>query len=187
MTVARTRSLGAVFAAAACATALSVTPAFQSGVRALMAEVSLVAGENVGWIMGGTGNPIPDQEYLNDVEAALPEPVLRIHLRGLETPEQFCPIVCSTAEPNLGFGDSVNIGVTDLHNVVGSAATEDDNVAVLGYSQSATVASQWMNELSRTTRQTWTTYTSRCSAIPTARSAAYWTVSSFPTASANTA
>ncbi len=47
MTVARTRTAGAVVAAAACATALTLTPAFQSGVRALMAEVSLVAGERL--------------------------------------------------------------------------------------------------------------------------------------------
>ena len=147
MTVARTRSLGAVFAAAACATALSVTPAFQSGVRALMAEVSLVAGESVGWIMGGTGNPIPDQDYLNDVEGLYLSQFSGYTFHSLETPEQFCPIVCSTTEQNLGFGDSVNIGVTDLHNVADQPLTEGDNVAVLGYSQSATVASQWMNEL----------------------------------------
>ena len=40
-------------AAAACATALSVTPAFQSGMRTLMAEVGLVANDAL--IMGGTG------------------------------------------------------------------------------------------------------------------------------------
>ena len=31
-----------------------------------MAEVGLVA--NDGWIMGGTGNPLPDPGYLNSVE-----------------------------------------------------------------------------------------------------------------------
>src|SRR5947209_4351608 len=145
--VARTRSLGAVSAAAACATALSVTPAFQSGVRALMAEVSLVAGENLGWIMGGTGNPIPDSEYLSDVEQLYLGQYSGYTFQGLETPEQFCPIVCTTVEPNLGFGDSVNVGVTELHNVVVPALNANDNVAILGYSQSAVVASQLMNQL----------------------------------------
>jgi hypothetical protein len=147
MTVARARSLGAVFTAAACATALSMTPAFQSGVRALIAEVSLVAGENLGWIMGGTGNPIPDQDYLSSVENLYLSQFSGYTFEGLETPEQFCPIVCSPNQPDLNFGDSVNVGVADLHGVADQALSDGDNVAVLGYSQSATVASQWMNEL----------------------------------------
>ena len=54
-------------AAAACAAVLSTTATFTSGVRALMAEVGLVS--NDGWIMGGTGNPIPDTDYVNSVES----------------------------------------------------------------------------------------------------------------------
>ena len=143
MTAVRTRSMGVVMAAAACATALSVTPAFQSGMRTLMAEVGLVA--NDGWIMGGTGNALPDSNYLNSVEQLyLPG---GYNYQALETPEQFCPIICSPDQPNLGFGDSVNIGVTDLHNAADQELTSGDHVSVLGYSQSATVASQWMNEL----------------------------------------
>ena len=66
MTVARTRAVGAVLTAAACVAVLSTTSAFQSGVRTLMAEVGLV--DNFGWIMGGTGNPVPDSQYLTNVE-----------------------------------------------------------------------------------------------------------------------
>ena len=143
MTAVRTRSMGVVMAAAACATALSVTPAFQSGMRTLMAEVGLVA--NDGWIMGGTGNALPDSNYLNSVEQLyLPG---GYNYQALETPEQFCPIICSPTQPNLSFGDSVNAGVTDLHNAADQELTSGDHVSVLGYSQSATVASQWMNEL----------------------------------------
>ena len=143
MTVARTRAVGAVVAAAACATTLSMTPAIQAGVRALMAEVSLLA--NDGLIMGGTGTPIPDQDYLNSVENLyLPA---GYNYQALETPEQFCPIVCDAGQPNLGFGDSVNVGAADLHDVVAPALNAGDSVSVLGYSQSATVASQLMNEL----------------------------------------
>lgn len=143
MTAVRTRSMGAVMAAAACATALSVTPAFQSGLRTLMAEVGLVA--NDGWIMGGTGNPIPDSNYIQSVEQLYLPP--GYNYLPLETPEQFCPIICSASQPNLSFGDSVNAGVTDLHNAADQELTIGDHVSVLGYSQSATVASQWMNEL----------------------------------------
>ena len=32
-----------------------------------MAEVGLVS--NDGWIMGGTGNPVPDTDYLSSVES----------------------------------------------------------------------------------------------------------------------
>jgi len=138
--IARTRALGAV---AACAAALSMAPAFQYGVRALLAEVGLVANE--GWIMGGTGNPIPDTEYLDSVEKLyLPA---GYNYQALETPEQFCPIVCNPSQPTLGFGDSVNAGATDLQNVVVPALNDGDKVSVLGYSQSATVASQVMNGL----------------------------------------
>jgi hypothetical protein len=142
MTVARTRTVSAVFAAAACVTALSMTPAFQSGVRALMAEVSLV--DNLGWIMGGTGNPTPDADYLSDVE--------QLYLPGgydyqpLTTPEQFCPIICGAGQP-LNFGDSVTAGVGALQGDPTHALDLGNNVAVLGYSQSATVATVWMNDL----------------------------------------
>ncbi|MDT5206190.1 MAG: hypothetical protein QOD34_2826, partial [Mycobacterium sp.] len=95
MTHTRTRTVSAVCAAAACVTALSMTPAFQSGIRSLMAEVGLVV--NDGWIMGGTGNPTPDADYLGDVE--------QLYLPGgydyhpLTTPEQFCPIICGAGQP----------------------------------------------------------------------------------------
>jgi PE-PPE domain len=146
MTVVRTRTVGAVLAAAACATALSMTPIFMSGVRALMAEVGLVAND-VGFIMGGTGNPIPDSSYLDSVESLYLSQFSGYNFEALETPEQFCPIVCLASQPDLGFGDSVNAGVVDLQGPVVNALNSGDGVAVLGYSQSATVASQLMNQL----------------------------------------
>jgi hypothetical protein len=143
MTAGRTRALSAVAAAAACAAAITVTPAFQAGVRALMAEVGLVA--NDGWIMGGTGNPIPDSNYLSSVEQLyLPS---GYSYQALETPEQFCPIICSPTQDNLNFGDSVGKGVDALNGDPTSALDAGNNVSVLGYSQSATVATVWMNDL----------------------------------------
>jgi hypothetical protein len=47
----------------------------------------------------------------------------------------------------LGFGDSVNAGVSDLNNVVVPALQGGNDVAVLGYSQSATIATVEMNDL----------------------------------------
>ncbi len=123
---------------------MTMTPAFQAGVRALIAEVGLVANE--GWIMGGTGNPIPDSNYLSSVENLyLPS---GYSYQALETPEQFCPIICSASQDNLNFGDSVGRGVDALNGAPTSALDAGTNeVSVLGYSQSATVATVWMNEL----------------------------------------
>ncbi|BBX48391.1 hypothetical protein GCM10009641_05630 [Mycobacterium cookii] len=120
-------------------TALAVTG--PSAVRALMADVGLLA--NDGLIMGGTGNPMPDQAYLNSVEGLYLSQYSGYNFEPVTTPEQFCPIECSAGQPDLGFGDSVNAGVGDLN----SAIVPGDNVSVLGYSQSATVATVEMNNL----------------------------------------
>ncbi|MGA7464931.1 PE-PPE domain-containing protein [Mycobacterium sp.] len=141
---ARNRWLAAAFSAAVLGTA-ALTVITPSGVRSLMAEVGLIAGD--GWIMGGTGNVIPDSAYLNSVEGLYLSQDSGYHFSGLETPEQFCPIICSASQPDLGFGDSVNAGVGDLNNVLVPDLQSGDDVAVLGYSQSAVVASQEMNDL----------------------------------------
>jgi PE-PPE domain len=155
MTVARTRAVGAVLTAAACVAVLSMTPAFQSGVRALMAEVGLVAGE--GWIMGGTGLPDPTAQYISEVEQLyLNSQVPGIDFGGLNTPEEFCPIVCFPApadDPSswssLEFGQSINTGVGILNQQIQDALATNPNAAlgVLGYSQSATIATAEMNNL----------------------------------------
>jgi hypothetical protein len=149
VTVVRTRAVGVVFAAAACAAVLSTTATFTSGVRALMAEVGLVS--NDGWIMGGTGNPIPDPDYVNSVESLylsqyLP-PNNDFGYLGLETPEQFCPIVCNGSQPDLNFGDSLTQGVLRLDQAIVPDLQAGNDVSVLGYSQSATLASIEMNDL----------------------------------------
>jgi hypothetical protein len=145
MTRVRVRSLGAVFSAAVLGTALAVVTPF--GVRSLVSEVKLIVNEDLGWIMGGTGNPTPDQDYLSSVERLYLGQYAGYNFEALETPEQFCPVVCSTGQPDLGFGDSVNAGAGDLQAVVVPALDDGNSVSVLGYSQSATDASQLMNQL----------------------------------------
>ena len=119
--------------------------AFPSEVKAIIAEARLLADE--GWIMSGTENPVPDQDYLNSVESLYLSQDSAYSFQGLTTPEQFCPIVCNASEPDLGFGDSVNQGVGDLNSVIVPALQGGNDVAVLGYSQSATVATVEMNDL----------------------------------------
>jgi PE-PPE domain len=121
--------------------------AFPSEVKAIIAEARLLA--NDGLIMGGTGDPVPDQDYLNSVESLYLSQYLTpsndYSYSALETPEQFCPIVCNASQPDLTFGESLNSGVTDLNNAI--LADAGNNVSVLGYSQSATVATIEMNDL----------------------------------------
>jgi hypothetical protein len=139
-----------VIACAAATGALSIGLwAFPSEVKALIAEAKLLADE--GFIMSGTGDPTPDSGYLSSVESLYLSRDLPsfndYSFQALTTPEQFCPIICNSGEPSLGFGDSVNAGVTDLNNAILGPLQSDNDVAVLGYSQSATVATVEMNDL----------------------------------------
>jgi hypothetical protein len=119
--------------------------AFPSEVKAIIAEARLLT--NDGLIMGGTVNPTPDQDYLNTVESLYLTPYSSYTFEPLTTPEQFCPIVCNASQPDLTFGESLNQGVIALNNAILGPLTAGDNVAVLGYSQSATVATVEMNDL----------------------------------------
>jgi hypothetical protein len=143
------RSPGYVLLAIVCVAVMGVmsimTSAFMVGVKAIIAEAKLLANE--GWIMSGTGVPTPDQNYLDSVESLYLSQFSNYTFFPLTTPEQFCPIVCNPSEPDLGFGDSVNQGVGDLNSVIVPALQGGNNVAVLGYSQSATIATVEMNDL----------------------------------------
>jgi hypothetical protein len=145
----RLRSPGYVLLAILCVAVMGVTSmmtsAFVFGVKAMIAEAKLLANE--GWIMSGTGVPTPDQDFLNSVEALYLTPFSSYSFEPLTTPEQFCPIICNSSEPNLGFGDSLNQGASDLNNVIVPALQGGNDVAVLGYSQSADVATIEMNDL----------------------------------------
>jgi len=147
----RLRSPGYVVLAMICAAVIvltsTMTSVFMSGMKAIIAEAKLLAND-VALIMGGTGNPIPDQEYVGDVESLYLGQFSNYTPEVVHTPEQFCPIVCNPAEPDLTFGQSVDQGVGDLNNAIDAAFQGGaTNVAVLGYSQSATVATVEMNNL----------------------------------------
>jgi PE-PPE domain len=150
MSALRLRSPVYVLLAISCVAIMGVmsmmTSAFVFGVKAIIAEARLLANE--GWIMSGTGVPTPDQDYLTSVEALYLTPFSSYSFEPLTTPEQFCPIICVSGEPSLTFGESVNQGVSELNSVIVPALTGGANdVSVLGYSQSATVATVEMNDL----------------------------------------
>ena len=147
MSMSRLRSPGYLLLAIVCVVGVlsMMTSAFVFGVKAIIAEAKLLADE--GWIMGGTGDPTPDSAYLSEVESLYLTQDSGYTFDALTTPEQFCPIECLSTEPDLGFGESLNQGVVDLNNVIVPALQGGNDVAVLGYSQSADVASIEMNDL----------------------------------------
>ena len=81
----------------------------------------------------------------------------------------------------------MSAGVGDLHDVVDQELTNGDHVSVLGYSQSATVAGQWMNELIAEHQDDLGNLHVTLLGDPTARSAASWTASNSQMASGNSA
>lgn len=145
-----TRALVAILSAAIVGVTALLTSVFVFGIQTLVAEVALLAGD-VGWIMSGTGVPTPPPDYISAVENLYLQPNLpdfgAYNLQPLTTPEQFCPFVCNPSEPYLTFGASVNQGVADLDAKIVPALQAGDNVAVFGYSQSATIATQEMDNL----------------------------------------
>jgi hypothetical protein len=154
----KARSPRTVPAAIICAAALGATSvlaaAFGGGVKTLMAEAALLANE--GWIMGGTGlaDPNTNPTYVQNVESLYLQQFLtppgspdNYQFSSLITPEQFCPIICTAGQPDLTFGQSVDQGVVNLDGMIRPELAGGDNVAVLGYSQSATVATVEMNNL----------------------------------------
>jgi PE-PPE domain len=160
MSALRLRSPGYVLLAIICAAVMCaasmMTSAFVFGVKAIIAEAKLLAND-VGWIMSGTGVPTPPHDYLNEVENLYLQPNTPLftgqptfdsyNFQGLTTPEQFCPIICVAGQPDLTFGESLSQGVGDLNSAIVPDLVNGDNVAVLGYSQSATVATIEMNDL----------------------------------------
>jgi hypothetical protein len=164
MTALRRRSPSVVVLAIAGAVVLAMTSvltaAFVVGIDKLLAPARLLADE--GWVMGGTGGPEPPQGYIDQVTGLYlqPDPPLfdgqttfpGYDVQGLATPEQFCPVVCIDMPANLpqewndlSFGDSLNVGVDQLNNAI--EGNVDGSNVVLGFSQSATIATIEMQHL----------------------------------------
>lgn len=95
-------------------------------------------------IMGGTGNPDPGQDYLDQIYDAYIAPNIAPQTAtptGLITPEEGFPL---TGLDQMTFDRSIAEGVDILGQAVGAepAGTE---TAVFGFSQSATVASNYLD------------------------------------------
>jgi hypothetical protein len=115
------------------------------------AEASNAAGmqpaspSNIALIMGGTGDPSPSLKYMTAIEQAyLAKNFSGYTLVSLKTPEQFWPITGLTSE---SFGSSVRQGVAILNNAIMTQIAAGHHVVVVGYSQSATIATLEMRYL----------------------------------------
>ncbi len=106
----------------------------------------LLSGSQVALIMGGTANPLPDFQYLLNINARYIQPLFPgASFQGLFTPEQFWPVTPQLG--NMSFGISVTQGVALLDAGIKAQLAAGNKAIVFGYSQSATIANNEINNL----------------------------------------
>ena len=142
----------AIVSVAVLGVAATLTSVSVGGVKTITADAQLLTNTDVGWIMGGTLNPDPSVgNYISQVESLYLSqyvpPQGDYTFNGLITPEQACPILCDSSAPYLTLGQSIDQGTQILDDTIRPELTAGDNVAVLGYSQSAVIATEEMNNL----------------------------------------
>lgn len=106
---------------------------------------SAPVAQTVGLVMGGSGTPIPPPRYVqlaNDLYISRSFP--GVPAQPLFTPEGLYPVV---AVKNLTFDVSVAQGVVILESAIRNQIAAGNNVAVFGFSQSATISSLTMANL----------------------------------------
>ncbi|WP_119184907.1 PE family protein [Mycobacterium decipiens] len=96
-------------------------------------------------VMGGTGQTIPAPSYVNSVNNLFIQPIQPgAILQALVTPEQLYPI---TGVKSMPFQTSVQLGLSILDTAIWEQINAGNHVTVLGYSQSAVIASLEMQHL----------------------------------------
>lgn len=128
--------------------AWSISPPNTSAL-ARTAENAVIANaataQTVGLVMGGSGLPIPPPRYVqraNDLYISRGFP--GVLAQALFTPEGLYPVV---AVKNLTFDASVTQGMIILESAIRDQIAAGSNVAVFGYSQSASISSLTMANL----------------------------------------
>jgi len=144
---------GAVFHeqfAAALAAAAGAYSAAEAAGAALLGQAPVggpaSAATVTALIMGGTSNPVPDPNYVQEVFATYVQPKLPGALPlGVFTPEQFWPVTPTLG--NLTFGQSVAQGLPLLNSAITANISPGRNAVVFGYSQSAAIATEEIRAL----------------------------------------
>jgi hypothetical protein len=153
---------GGAYAGAEAANAATVSGAL----HALSAPVPLAAAD-ITLVMGGSGNPIPPQSYVNAVVRRCITPNFPSftlpNAKALFTPEAFYPLTgIKDLVPNV----SVSHGLTILDTAIQQQLAAGNHVAVLGFSQSSIIASLEMEKLDPSGTPSNLPIVSRCSVIP---------------------
>lgn len=108
--------------------------------------VRLVNGENVAFIVGGSGDPIPSDQYVDTNNTLYVQPNFPGYSpQALFTPEGNYALY--TGVKSLTLDNSEAQGVTILKNAIEQQVAAGNHVAVLGDSQSSTISSMTMSEL----------------------------------------
>ncbi|HEX7322535.1 MAG TPA: PE-PPE domain-containing protein, partial [Mycobacterium sp.] len=108
--------------------------------------VRLANGENVAFIIGGSGDPIPDQNYVDTNNDLYVQP----NFPGYDPQALFTPegnYALYTGVKSLTLDNSEAQGVTILKDAIEKQVAAGNHVAVLGDSQSSTISSMTMSEL----------------------------------------
>jgi hypothetical protein len=116
---------------------------------------AIASADDVEIVLGGTGpccvtastldGGIPGPPYTTVAEQLFTAPYFPVtSVEGLGTPEQLAPF---TGINSLPLEQSVSEDVTDLSNAVTSELAQGNDVVVFGYSQSATAATVYEDEL----------------------------------------
>jgi PE-PPE domain/PE family len=149
------KSAGAAYTQAEAASAQAMSDALGGGgastgiaaaSKQLIAFPQNPAGSFTSVILGGSGDPIPSPSYISSVIGRFVQGFFPNGTPlGLDTPEEFFPI---SGIRNLTLDQSVAEGLTILNNQIQSLlAVPGNGVNVLGYSQSAIIASMEMHLL----------------------------------------
>lgn len=108
--------------------------------------VRLANGEDIAFIIGGSGDPIPSQEYVDTNYDLYIQP----HFSGYTPQALFTPegnYALYTGVKSLTLDESEAQGVTILKDAVEKQVDAGNQVVVLGDSQSSTISSMTMSEL----------------------------------------
>jgi hypothetical protein len=133
------RKLGTGLVASAGAGLLGLTP---------IAQAPFVYADDTAYVIGGSGEPIPDQTFVDTVEKLFlaPNGYANYAPQALATPEGNSPLY--TPVQSLELDTSEAQGVTILNNAILSQTLNGNSVVVYGDSQSSTISSMEMAALS---------------------------------------
>ncbi|RRR47164.1 PE-PPE domain-containing protein [Mycolicibacter terrae] len=110
------------------------------------APVRLASGENIAFVIGGSGDPIPSDQYVDTNNTLYVQPNFPGYIpQALFTPEGNYALY--TGVKSLTLDQSEAQGVTILKDAIEKQIAAGNHVAVLGDSQSSTISSMVMSEL----------------------------------------